>query len=177
MDVRPCSQQSVHRTPSSPVNVHFCNLLDAASAQLVLVCNLYCSNFWVVRDYTFSQQVAQHPCHMPTHPGDISLHREERLVPPHHKDPKNTTVSFTVSKTSMQGAQESEGCQAFWLVQTQTRWSSFFPSFNGLNTFLYRAAFGWRTLCGSMTLQLCNHSGIHVVFCLSCSSVFYKDCH
>jgi len=67
----------------------------------------------VVRDYTFSQQVTQHPCLMPTHPGDISLHREERLVPPHHKDPKNTAASFTVSKTTIEGAQGSEGCQAF----------------------------------------------------------------
>lgn len=155
--------------------MHFCNLLDAASAQFVLVCNLYCSNFWVVRDYTFSQQVAQHPCHMPTHPGDISLHREERLVPPHHKDPKNTTVSFTVSKTSMQGAQESEGCQAFWLLQTHKHDGPHsFRLFNGSNTF---QCLWFATLCGSMTLQLCNHSGIHVVFCLSCSRVYYKDCH
>lgn len=95
------------------VSVQLSNLLHAGSAQLILVCYLYCSNFWLVRDYTFSQQVAQLPCHMPTHPGDISLHREERLVPPHHKDPKNTTASFTVSKTTIEGAQESEGCQAF----------------------------------------------------------------
>lgn len=135
----------------------------------------------MVRDYTFSQQVAQHPCHMPTHPGDISLHREERLVPPHHKDPKNTSASFTVSKTTVEWAQKVKGARHFDLNKhIRTWWSSSFLSFQWIKYSLAPCClqFAHLALYGSVALQLCKHrGGIHFVFRFSCSRAYYKDCH